>query len=64
VDTWRLWLFLSLLGGFFTGAMAGAMLHGWLGPEALLLPAAAVIVGGSGYWIWVHRRRPVPQGKA
>jgi uncharacterized membrane protein YoaK (UPF0700 family) len=56
VDTWRLWLFLSLLGGFFTGALAGATLHGWLGPEALLLPAIGVIVGGSGYWIWAHRR--------
>lgn len=60
VDTWRLWLFFSLLGGFFTGAVAGATLHGWLGHEALLLPAAAVIVGGCGYWIWVHRRRPSP----
>lgn len=57
VDAWRLWLFLSLLGGFFGGAAGGALVQSKLGHEALLLPAAGVIVGGLGYWLWVHLRR-------
>jgi uncharacterized membrane protein YoaK (UPF0700 family) len=57
VDTWRFWLFLALLGGFFAGAAGGALVQSRLGYGALLLPAAGVSAGGLGYWFWVHLRR-------
>ena len=57
VDRGRAWLYLALLAGFFTGGAFGAVASARLGPSALLLPAAAVTLGGVAYWIWLTRRR-------
>lgn len=55
-DMWKLWLYLSLLGGFASGGVIGAVGSAILGAEALLLPASVTLVVGVGYTLWVHAR--------
>ena len=52
LDTWRLWLFLALLTGFFGGAVAGARASATFGREALLLPAGVLAAVAVSYWAW------------
>lgn len=67
LDWWRLWLYLSLLGGFIAGGALGAIADLQLGATALLLPAAAVTVAGLGYSAWIGRRgfgHPMPKRRS
>jgi len=57
-ETRRLWLCLSIIGGFLAGAVIGAMLFPHFGYRALYLPAGLTGITGVAYALYRHRRGP------
>lgn len=52
VALWKLGLLLSLLMGFLTGGIAGALAYQWIGLPALWLAAVTHLMIGAAYWWW------------
>lgn len=59
VRAWKLFLLVSILGGFVCGGIAGAVAYAWLGVLALSFASAACLAAGIAYIAWRHlARRP------
>ena len=52
IALWKLGLLVSLLGGFVTGGIVGALAYQYLGFTALWLAAAIHLALGAAYWWW------------
>lgn len=61
IDRRRLLLFLLIVGGFISGGTLGALLYGWIGFGALLLPGCICYLLAAFYW--AMRRRKSPEGR-
>lgn len=55
VSLWRVVLYLAIFGGFGAGGVLGALAHGALGHDALLIPIGVTGVGGALYFVARHR---------
>lgn len=57
VTHWRVFLYLSILGGFLVGGVGGTAMSIVSHEHALLPPIALTGIGGAAYWAWQHRLR-------
>jgi uncharacterized membrane protein YoaK (UPF0700 family) len=63
VRAWKLLLLVGILGGFFLGGIAGAMVSARVGADALWIPSAACVIAGSLYYLWTHKQVRAHQGR-
>lgn len=57
VEWWKLFLLITLLGGFFTGGYLGGLAYGKIGIPALFLASAGCSIAGMGYYLWRRSHR-------
>lgn len=55
IRVWRLMLLLSLVGGFFGGGVAGALVARRVNMLALAVPAAVCLLAGAAYISWLRQ---------
>lgn len=56
IQVWKLMLLVTILAGFASGGVAGAvLLHGY-GAAALALPAVGCLSMGAGYTVWLQMK--------